>query len=357
MSSTLVPGELFKYEWRVALFLKKYRDGSAFTTVDRRTVHLAFQQHIETLIKERNLTVLGRTPLVTDTGHMVFLRDLQKTAEFGGRGAGVGAPVATGERVHGLLHRQHSLDPSYRLHVPAVTERGELMVMQDINEYIMNMGGPINISVNGQVLKNVYGANKVFGTPKADISLVSYDTTRKRFQDVFYLSHKLGNSAGEFQQYSGVTKQADGKNMGSISQHPEVLEFQRKLVNVHTRIVQNRERFYMELEDTTLVGRSVYGPLFGQSEHGVDNIDMIAQGNPVFRPQGKLHVLTFSAAASSVSPDISHFRTGSYRAVLAARYAAERGFTVEGTTYNNVRVLIMPIGSLGGQAKNIDEVS
>lgn len=353
MAADLRPAELFKYDWRTELFVKKYRAKSSFITTDNKHVVLVPQKHIIHLLETRNSVELTKVMLVTDHGEGVKMSQLKKTSEFGGKGGTMAAATSGGETVHGLLARMHHLDTRYQLNSPTATERGELMVLQDINQYIVNLETPINVNVGGKVYKNIYGANKVKGTPKADISLVAFNDTTQKFQDVYFLSHKLGTDSSGFQQYSGVSEDADGHNPGSISKHPEVVSFLRQLVKVYDAIVVGRQRFYANIKDDALIGKAVYGPEFSERGRDADNVNMIAQGTPILRPQGNTHALSFSAVATSFSTDISHFKTGGYKAVLGARYSAGRKFHVDGKTYNNIRVLITPIKLMGGNAKPI----
>lgn len=356
MASDLRPTELFKYDWRVDVFLKKYQNHQPFTTMDHRQVVLMPQQHVVHMVLKRDVKALNQVMLVTDQAQGIKLSQLQKTPEFGGKMKGVISSAPAGEQVHGLLHRMHHLDVSYKLNAPTATERGELMVLQDINQYIAHMESPIDVSIGGKILKNIYGANKVAGTPKADVALVTFHPQKKKFQNVYFLSHKLGTDASGFQQYSGISREADGKMPGAISEHPEVLKFLRMLAQVHGRILDARERFFMSIQDDELIGKAVYGPEFSARNRNTDNVDMIAQGNPILRPQGKVHALSFSAAASSFSTDISHFKTGSYKAILGARFGSGRKFEVDGKSYPDVRVGIMPIKLLGGNAKNLEQL-
>jgi len=353
MASDLRPAELFKYPRRVAKFLEKYKSKDPFITTDKREVVFLPQQHIMDAIKAQDAAVMSKALLITDKGEGLKLSQLQKTVEFGGKGGKTGNASPTGEAVHGFLARMHYMDSSYVLNAPTATERGELMVLQDINQYILNLETSIDVNIGGKIIKSIYGANKIAGTPKADIALVAYNETKKKFENVYFLSHKEGTDASGFQQYSGVSTKADGNKPGSISKHPEVISFLRKLVEMHGKIVEDRERFYMDIKDDILIGKAVYGPEFSGNNRNPDNVHMIGQGNPILRPQGNVHLLSFSAAASSFSKDISHFKNGSYKAVLGARYGPGRKFQVDGKEYNHVRVGIMPIKLLGSNAKPI----
>lgn len=361
MASNLSPAELFKYDYRVEAFLTKYNNQEPFHLTQEAgggTVKLKVQSAVVTAVKKKDVRAAGKLLLVTDEKkpRMLKLKDLQKTAEFGGKGGSNSGKSISGEAVHGLLQRMHHLDPSYKLYAPAASERGELMVLQDINGYILNLETPIDVRVGPTLVKNVYGANKIDGTPKADIALVTFNERSKKFENSYFISHKLGSDAASFQQYSGVTEKADGRVRGAISKDATVLEFLRKVAAVHKRIVQDKERFYMEITDKALIGKSVYGPEFAPGRKGIDNIHMIAQGNPVFRAQGKQHELSFSGPGTTFAPDVSHFMSGSYTAVLGARFNSGRGFDIDGKRYDDVRILLLPKVVLGGKAMDITTI-
>lgn len=255
-------------------------------------------------------------------------------------------------KVHGLLYKLRNLDKSYTLNTPTVTESGELAVLKQINSYIDKIGSPITILVGPHTFENVYGANKVEGTPKADITLVSYDVKKKKFIDVCFISHKMGRDAKGFQQYSGAAEKADGKKVGSISKDKTVVKFLKALAGFHSTIVNAKERFYTVIKDKKLIGKAVYGPLFGDRLYGVDNIHLIGQGDAKFTMSGKKHKLTFSAT-QSFNPDVSEFMKGDYTAIIGARFNTGRNFEIDGKTYRDVRVLIMPKKLIGSKAKEI----
>ena len=255
-------------------------------------------------------------------------------------------------KVHGLLFKFKSLDKSYTLNSPSPTERGELAVLQQINGYITKMGTPITISVGKHVFKDIYGANKVEGTPKADIALVTYNAARKKFEDVCFISHKMGSTAADYQQYSGITPKADGAKPGSISKDKNVVAFLETLSGFHDAIVEGKERFYRVITDKNLIGKSIYGPLFGSSSYGIDNIHLIGQGDVKFTAGRDKHKMDFTGHAS-YNPDVSDFMKADYTAIIGARYTSGRNYEVKGKTYSGVRVLIMPKRLIGSKAKEI----
>ena len=249
--------------------------------------------------------------------------------------------MAGSASVHGLLYENKNLDKRYALNSPSPTEGGELAVLKKINGYIMQQGGPIDITVGKHKFKSVCGANKVDGTPKADIALVCYDKKTGKFYDACFISHKMGRDASGFQQYSGITPKADGARNGSISRDKNVVEFLKTLSKLHESVVKQKQRYYTVVEDKDLIGKSIYGPLFGSSSFGVDNIHLIGQGDPVFRKNGKEHTLIFTAHMS-LNPDVSAFKKQDYTTIIGARYSSGRNYEVNGKTYSGCRVLIMP---------------
>jgi hypothetical protein len=260
--------------------------------------------------------------------------------------------MAASEKIHGLLFRHRALDKTYKLNAPSPTERGELDVLQSINGYITKVGTPITITIGKHTFEDVYGANKIEGTPKADIALVSYNKKSKRFESVCYISHKMGTNASGFQQYSGITPKADGKKRGAISQDKTVTEFLRSIVKLHDIIVNTKARFYRVIKDTTLIGKSIYGPQFGEMKYSEDNIHLIGQGTVILTKHGKVHTLRFSAH-QNFNKDVNAFRQGDYTTIIGARYSSGRNYEVDGKTYSGVRVLIMPRRLIGGNAKEI----
>jgi len=366
MASDLRPAELFKRTGRVDKFIEKYEKNDDFLTTDNKKVKLKKQKHVLNLIKEARRYLessdsytqipnnvrneLNNLVLVSNTGP-IHLKNLSKTYEFGGTGGAYSAPSA--EAVHGFLYRMHHLDKTYKLNIPTRTEMGELEVLMYVNKYILDIEGPIDIKIGNKILKNVYGFNKVSGTPKADISVVTFNESKKSFEEIFYISHKKGSRANDYNQYSGVSPGA-GSN---IYNHPEVKEFLGLLTKFYDEIVKDTKRYYMPIKDEKLIQYALYGPKF--TVGGIkneDNIDMIAQGNPSIMKSGKFYTLTFSAGSTSFSPDIGHYKSGDYQAVIGARYTSDRGFVYGGKRYNDVRVLIFPVKTLGSEAKNIKEL-
>lgn len=93
MANMLSPGELYKYDWRVKLFLDKYKDGVPFELKDGKTVVLKYDKKIaDAILKNENP---GKILLTSKDGKNQYkLSDFAKTKEFGGgKGSGAGSEI------------------------------------------------------------------------------------------------------------------------------------------------------------------------------------------------------------------------------------------------------------------------
>lgn len=255
-------------------------------------------------------------------------------------------------KTHGFLYESRKLDSSYRLYSPTLSESGELDTITYINEYVNWVGTPITIKVGKYVVHNIYGANKVDGTPKADISLVSFNPTTKKFENSLYISHKMGASASSFLRYGGVSTKADGSKIGAISKHKEVVSFLKDLSHLHAAIVNQRSRVYRPISDKNLIAKAVYGPEYNTAKHNENNVHAICQGFPAIRKYGEQYSLSFSTGMIT-NPDVVKFSSGDYAAVLEARFDSTSSYEVNGKRYSGVRVSISPKAVAGRTAKEL----
>jgi hypothetical protein len=122
-SSNLAPRELYRYDWRVEMFLSKFRNQVPLTLVNGdESVTLVFDDRIETLIMNRSR---DRIVLQGTDGKSYSLSSFAKTAEFGGGSGSGGGVVMTklteaAQAVYAqsrMLHR-YSMAPEY-VAVPA----------------------------------------------------------------------------------------------------------------------------------------------------------------------------------------------------------------------------------------------
>ena len=255
------------------------------------------------------------------------------------------------KQTHGFLYESKALDKSYRLYTPGAFETGETDVIKYINDYIKWVGEPIKLKVGKTVLENVYGVNKVNGTPKADISFVSYDPDRKKFEDAAFISHKMGSSATAFLRYGGISAKADGNNHGIISRHKEVLSFLKDLSAAHKLVTDEKGRLFRPITDKSLIAAAVYGPARGSS-YNENNVNAVCQGHPIIRKYASGYVLSFTAGISENS-DITKFNSGDYAAILEARPETNSSYEYGGKRYSGIRVSIAPKAVTGKTSQRI----
>jgi hypothetical protein len=238
--------------------------------------------------------------------------------------------------------------PLNKIRKPTKTNvlEAEEAAMADLNKLIQKLitqVGPIDICTPLGTYKSVTGVRnvteKILGRDvKADFVIVSGK------KDLIYISHKKLGGPEAYQQYGGLSeKSGTTTNPLLIYNDPEVVKFMSK---VTTYIEDNRltNPVYSYVDSETLINRSIFGPSYGKA-YGVDNVHMIAQGNPVLTPdrnKENCYNLTWTSHYS-FNGDLSHFKSSGYRPAFAATYRAGRGFTLGGVRYNGARLGIYPI--------------
>lgn len=223
----------------------------------------------------------------------------------------------------------------------------EEAAIKDLDKLIKDLVkqlGPIKICTPSGDFPNCVGVRniteKVLGREaKADFAIVD-----SKGKDVIFISHKKAGGPAAYQQYGGVSpKSGSASNPTLIYDDPEVRNFLRKVAGY---IVGDKlsNPVYSYVSNKDLINKSVYGPSYG-GKYGIDNVNMIAQGNPILKPKRGEEAcfnLDFSDHVSW-NGDTQYFSTGGYRAAFAATYRAGRGFDIDGKRYNGARVAIYPV--------------
>tara|TARA_B100000131_G_C18107491_1_gene608452 strand:- start:1185 stop:2465 length:1281 start_codon:yes stop_codon:yes gene_type:complete len=249
----------------------------------------------------------------------------------------------------------------------------------------------ITITVPGL---QVRGGNEIYNVDKIDkVSArgpggrevkADFAFSNTKGKEVLYISHKLGSSAKDFQQYSGTSKTTGTfEDQEIILNHPEVQGFYSDLwtfyddvasgLNQYTNnpfMVQNNEvrlktsGCYVYANDPQLIAMAVYGPEFGPGKpYGPDNVHILGQGNFVWTPittsEGDITwQLTFSGHMV-VSPNLVPFTTGKtdYRACIYGRYDGSRKVPASEGIIPKIRPMICPYPLAASNAGiNLDDV-
>jgi hypothetical protein len=176
---------------------------------------------------------------------------------------------------------------------------GEMIVMNQINKKIdeIGKGQPITIRIKGKEYNNVAGLVGGKGFSKADFVIVNMDG-----EEIGFLSHKKGDDAKSFQQYSGISKIAGL----DIHNHKEVRKFHTTLSTIlektenqsgddFSKILSslsgNQKTYdsvYQPIKDPELKKKAIFGKHSGNVKRGMDNVDFFVQGEPKFESKPDL---------------------------------------------------------------------
>jgi hypothetical protein len=236
-----------------------------------------------------------------------------------------------------------------RIRKPTKTNvmEAEEAAIRDLDKLIKDLVtqlGPIKICTPTGDFPDCVGVRniteKVLGREaKADFAIVN-----AKGKDVIFISHKKAGGPAAYQQYGGISpKSGSSSNPTLIYDDKEVQNFMRKVAGF---IIDDKltNPVYSYVKSKDLINKSVYGPSYG-GKFGIDNVNMIAQGNPILKPKRNEEAcfeLNFSDHVSW-NGDTDFFSRGDYRAAFAATYRAGRGFDVDGQRYNGARVAIYPV--------------
>lgn len=221
---------LYRYDWRLSLFLSKYKSEDQFILLDGNSKKFVYSEQIYQWIENKETDNLRGKILLGDDNVYYSLTDLQKTTEFGGRGKGSGIHIEERE-------------------------------IESINK---NMDSVITLKI-GENKHDVVSLNKTFGIPKSDMHFV--DVTNN---EVIWLSHKDGSKPTDFQQFGGFEP--------GIKESPEVIDFIHTTKKMFPNGVPNKTAIGRKIEDNNLKLKSVYGIDYGK-ELGRQNVSLVAQGH------------------------------------------------------------------------------
>ena len=224
--------------------------------------------------------------------------------------------------------------------------KSEQVAMDNLDKLVKSFipSGPIKICTPMGNFENCVSVRnvdeKVSGREaKADFVIEAVKNGRKI--DAIFISHKKAGGAKSFQQYGGLSKQAGT----AIQNHPETEEFLRATSGY---VVDNKLQAptYKKVEDTKLIGLSVFGTKFGEKKNGIENVTMVGQGDPILKPkknEDNCFDLQWSDhVVYNNSEGLRSFTKGDYEAFFAATYRGDRRFEIDGQVFRGARVGIYP---------------
>jgi hypothetical protein len=258
----------------IVIGLKSKADNKKFAAAIRR-------DGADALIPLKNTR--GTIMLPTPNGESVSIGQLEKTTEFGAKGAGSGT----------------------------AKEDAQLAKLnKDIAAVMKETGMPyVSIRVKNKTHK-VVKAVSTPGTPKSDFHLVDIND-----KEVVWISHKDGKNEKGFSQWGGVSEKEV-----KVAAHSEV---QRFIADIKSKFgktgVPPRTTVARKIRDKKLKNMAVFGVDYGGPE-GRQNTSVMLQGTVGLKKAGK----TYTLDASTHVGYGGETPTGGYEPVLMVIHKCDR---------------------------------
>lgn len=290
------PKELYKYDFRAEVFLRKYKAKEKFTLTTGAKVTFVPNKAIIAAVEARDPEPLKSIGLIDTAGNHYTFGKLEKTKEFGGKGAGSGT----------------------------TKEDIELSSLQkQINDLKVELGRATVPMKVGTKTYQVAGAASTAGTPKSDFHLIDDDGN-----EIVWISHKDGSKANDFQQWGGMTE-------ASIASQVEIKKFIADLIKEFDGAIPRATTVARKIKSTKLKNMSVYGVEYGRML-GQQNVSILIQGPVKIIKSGRVY---------KFDSNHIHFNgdriTGDFVPVMMAVYKGDRSqFGLKGA-----RFTIQPLGS------------
>jgi len=282
---------LLKNPARLQALIKKIETGSPFTLRGEETPSVKIKRDPELLDNLKS----GKVPdtFELEDGRTIRLSGLEKTSEFGGKGAGF-------------------------------STRDEDAALTQINEMLEQMKqgkAEVNLVIGDKTVP-VAKFVSTPGTPKSDFHAVDASGN-----EVAWISHKKGSRAKDFGQWGGMSDRemkAVYQNMPEAKE--EILRFAKDVTGITNGAIPRATTYARKIQNGKLRGISIYGNGFG-GERGQQNVDLILQGEPKFK--GNKLVATGSAHTNGERLE------DEFEPVLMAMYKGDRdNFGVKGARFS-----------------------
>lgn len=256
MYKKLTAGELLKpgRETRPLVLIDKVENKKPFLLMNGAEVVIKHDQGLliafKTAIEGRNTKALNSLVFTGVDGREYTLSSFAKSTDFGGKGKGSGLKVE---------------DAALNLF------RSQLIkVLQDKEvPYLW-------IEIGDRVEK-VSDITSTPGSPKADFHMVNPSG-----DEVFWLSHKKGRKANDFQQYGGMTE---------VKDETEIIKFVK---DVQARLddpnkFPMKTAFHRSVTSKSLINKTLFGKDFAPGKAtSRQNIDVLYQGNMELKATNRL---------------------------------------------------------------------
>jgi hypothetical protein len=278
---TLTAGELLKpgREGRAKTIVKKIESGSPFLLSDEtKTVIIDRSKFdfsaFENAINMADNATLNKFEFIGIDGNLYRLKDFAKSPEFGGKGSGSGT-------------------------------RAEDAALADLKEKLQKIleskSVPFIYVTIGKKTEKVMSLESTKGTPKSDFHML--DPERNQ---VFWISHKKGKKANDFQQYGG---------MSEINTEFEVKKFAEDVRSTleDPTTFPMKTAYYRPVTSKPVIMKTLFGKDYKPSKaDSIQNIDVLFQGTMNFVPSGNKDGVPSYKMSSNHTVLHSEIPTGDY---------------------------------------------
>lgn len=283
--------ELLKYDWRVEVFLKKYKDSDLFETTTEK-VKLVYDDDNAEILKKRVKQELSKLIFRDAKNKEYKLTSFVKTKEFGGKGADSGVRIEN------------------------IELKSLIKQIDEIKKKTAKADVPFRV---GRKTYNVFTAVKTPGSPKSDIHLIDQNN-----REIVWISHKDGSRPTDIQQWGGMSERAEPK----IFAQTETQNFIKDVRSKFGIIMPRATTVARKISSSLLKKMSVYGNQFGQAL-GRQNVSILLQGPIKVKKVGNFYELD----ANNVHLNGDEI-TGGFEPVFMAMYKGDRSnFGIRGARF------------------------
>lgn len=289
--ANLSAAQLLKYDWRVEVFLKKYKDGDLFETTTEK-VKLVYDDDNAEILKKRVQQELSKLRFRDAKNKEYRLTSFVKTKEFGGKGADSGVRIEN------------------------IELKSLIKQIDEIKKKTAKADVPFRV---GRKTYNVFTAVKTPGSPKSDIHLIDQNN-----REIVWISHKDGSRPTDIQQWGGMSERAEPK----IFAQTETQNFIKEVRSQFGIIMPRATTVARKISSSLLKKMSVYGNQFGQAL-GRQNVSILLQGPIKVKKVGNFYELD----ANNVHLNGDEI-TGGFEPVFMAMYKGDRSnFGIRGARF------------------------
>jgi len=298
--ATLSPSELAKRN-NFNIFLNRIRTGIDFILAESNGSKVKLDKSILkqlSSISHFDRFKSGRSILLpTSSGQYISLTQIYKDSEFSGR-------------------------------TQATTAQEDAQIVrinQQLQKIFDKLGSEIIPLKVGATTYQVTICESTPGTPKCDFHFNGPNGY------VGHVSHKAGDGARAFQQWSGTSQRVEPL----IYNHPETQAFINTLKELFPTGMPSATTVGRKIQDENLKKMAVYGSGYGGPK-GENNVDVTMQGVLNIQNRGRYYELTSSGHKLNNGDRI----TGNYEPVFLGVYKGDRSdHGIKGA-----RVIIQPLG-------------